>query len=209
MNSAELKRAKRSLRREILAARDALPEGDRTRAAAEIERRAVREMERSAAAAAMVFWSFGSEVATAEMIRALHDLGLVVALPRIVGEELQARTYRPGEPVTETSFGAREPAGGRILDPREIDVVVVPGVAFDRGGYRVGYGGGYYDRFLPRTRADARRLSVAFGLQVVDRVPHGSFDLPVHTIVTESETVRCSSSALPDDAASTAGEHPT
>ena len=92
--------------------------------------------------------------------------------------------------MTETHFGAHEPEAGRVLDPAELDVVATPGVAFDRAGGRVGYGGGFYDRFLPLT--PALRVAVAFGVQLVDGpVPGASFDLPVDAIVTETETIRC------------------
>jgi 5-formyltetrahydrofolate cyclo-ligase len=140
----------------------------------------------------LVFWSFGSEVDTGPLLRALHGRGRTVGLPRIVDGELEPRTYAPGDPLEGTSFGALEPADGRVVDPSEIDVVVVPAVAFDRSGRRVGYGGGYYDRFLLRTRPDALRLGVAFDVQLVEGdLPGGSFDLRVDAIVTESEVLRC------------------
>ncbi len=138
----------------------------------------------------MAFWSFGSEVPTEPLIAALVEAGVEVALPRIADGRLEPRTWAPGEPVTETHFGAWEPEGGRVIEPGEIDVVATPGVAFDRSCGRVGYGGGFYDRFLPRT--PALRVAMAFGVQVVeDRLPGASFDLPVHAIVTETETIRC------------------
>ncbi len=115
-----------------------------------------------------------------------------MALPRIVDGDLEARTWRPGEPTTATSFGALEPAEGDLVDPADVDVIVTPAVAFDRAGRRVGYGGGYYDRFFPRARADAFRVGAVFAVQlVVDDLPSGHFDLRVHAVVTESETVRC------------------
>jgi 5-formyltetrahydrofolate cyclo-ligase len=78
---------------------------------------------------------------------------------------------------------------GTPLDPASIDVVGVPGVAFDRGGRRIGYGGGYYDRFL--RGLPAFTVALAFGLQVLDEaLPTGRFDLPVDAIVTEGETIR-------------------
>jgi 5-formyltetrahydrofolate cyclo-ligase len=147
----------------------------------------------------MVFWAFGSEVPTDGIIAALAERGTMVALPKIVGQELQVRAYLPGDPVNETSFGAREPAAGDVLDPQEIDVVLVPGVAFDRAGYRIGYGRGFYDRFLREARPSAERVSVAFALQLVDSVPRGAFDLPVDTIVTELETVRTEARTAPGD----------
>ena len=192
MNSAELKRAKREIRAEVRGARDAMTTGERARCSLLIRDRFLELPEIEAVRNVMLFWSFGSEVDTAPLARSLVDREVSVALPRIVGGELQPRTYRPGDPVTDTPFGAREPAGGEVLDPAALDVVVTPGIAFDRAGRRVGYGGGYYDRFFSRTRPGSLRIGVAFDVQVVDGdLPGGQFDLPVHAIVTGSEVVRC------------------
>ena len=99
--------------------------------------------------------------------------------------------YAPGDAVTATSFGASEPSTGAALDPSAIDVVVTPAVAFDRSGRRVGYGGGFYDRFFPRTRTDTLRIGIGFDLQLVEEeLPGGHFDLGLDAIVTESGVVR-------------------
>ena len=142
----------------------------------------------------LAFWSFGSELSTTPLIERLHGSGTRVALPRIVDGELEAGDYRPGDPVTETSFGAFEPVAGAAIDPAAIDVVAVPAVAFDRAGRRVGYGGGFYDRFLPQTRTDTVRIGLAFGVQLMapgTTLPAGHFDRQVDLVVTESEVVRC------------------
>jgi 5-formyltetrahydrofolate cyclo-ligase len=68
---------------------------------------------------------------------------------------------------------------------------VPPGVAFDRSGRRVGYGGGFYDRFLPMLGWAGPRIALAFDVQLVDELPAGGFDLPVDVIVTESRVLRC------------------
>ena len=112
----------------------------------------------------------------------VHARGVVVALPHIVEGEMQARRYEPGDRMTETSFGALEPSDGAPIDPGAIDVIATPAVAFDRLGARVGYGGGFYDRFFPRTRGDCLRAGVGFGVQVLalgDELPGGHFDLKV------------------------------
>jgi 5-formyltetrahydrofolate cyclo-ligase len=192
MNSKELKREKRAIRAEVRAARDALAPGERARGSLLIRDRFLALPEIHAVRTVMLFWSFGSEVDTGPLLKSLHERGVSTALPRIVGGELEPRTYRPGDPVTETPFGACEPATGETLDPSVLDAVVTPAVAFDRVGRRVGYGGGYYDRFFGRTRPGSLRIGVAFDVQLVDGdLPGGSFDLQVHTIVTGSEVVRC------------------
>jgi 5-formyltetrahydrofolate cyclo-ligase len=114
-----------------------------------------------------------------------------VALPRIEGSDVVPVSYIRGAPTSETSFGAMEPIGGRLLDPAELDLVIVPGVAFDRSGNRVGYGAGYYDRFLRRTRPGVPAVAVAFAVQVVPEVPAGGTDRRVDAIVTETEVIRC------------------
>ena len=97
--------------------------------------------------------------------------------------------YRPGDPTRRTSFGAQEPTGGEPIPADAVDVVAVPGVAFDRAGRRVGYGGGYYDRLLRRT--DATPIAIAVSVQVIDDdLPAGGTDVPVAAIVTETETIR-------------------
>ena len=194
--SEDLKRAKRALRRDVLRRRDAIPPSERERAAAAIRRRvleAVDEVRRGTPARShllvMAFWSFGSEVPTVPIIEALARRGDTTVLPTITAGELEPRTYVPGDALRPTSFGAMEPAGGAPVAPADLDVVLVPAVAFDERGMRVGYGGGFYDRLLSRTRESTARIGMCFDAQLVDAVPAGRFDLPVDRIVTESRTI--------------------
>jgi 5-formyltetrahydrofolate cyclo-ligase len=189
MKSSELKRAKRRARRSVLGDRDALPADVREARGERVVEHFLELPEVQRAKTVMLFSHFGSEVPTATLIRRLHERGVVVALPRIENAHLVPVTYAPGDPTSTTSFGAQEPLVGTPLDPASIDVVGVPGVAFDRGGRRIGYGGGYYDRFL--RGLPAFTVALAFGLQVLDEaLPTGRFDLPVDAIVTEGETIR-------------------
>jgi 5-formyltetrahydrofolate cyclo-ligase len=189
MSSRELKRAKRRIRSEVLGERDAAPASVRAEKGERMAERFLALPEVRRAKTVMVFSSFGSEVPTGPLIDRLHERGVVLALPRIEDADLAPIAFVPGDPTTPTSFGAEEPVGGVSLDPSSIDVVAVPGVAFDRRGRRIGYGGGYYDRFL--RGLPAFTVGIAFGLQVRDEdLPAGSFDLPVDAIVTEDETIR-------------------
>lgn len=189
MKSAELKRAKRRLRRSVLEERDALSPEVRDGWGERIAARLVALSEVEEAKAVMIFSSFGSEVPTAPLMDRLRDLRVVIALPRIEGADLVPVPYVPGDPVRSTAFGAVEPVSPERVDPGSLGVVVVPGVAFDRRGRRIGYGGGYYDRFL--RGLSAFTVGIAFGLQVLDEdLPAGSFDLRVDAIVTERETIR-------------------
>jgi 5-formyltetrahydrofolate cyclo-ligase len=191
MSGAELKREKRAVRRKVLATRDEMPGPDREERSTRVAERVAALPEVERASTVMAFWSFGSEPDTTPLIERLHARGVRVVLPRIVDGDLEPRAFAPGDPVTVTSFGACEPADGDVVDPAAIDVVITPGVAFDRSGRRVGYGGGFYDRFFPRTRQDTARIAIAFDVQVVDDdLPNGHFDLRVDAVVTESGVVR-------------------
>ena len=189
--SHRLKRAKRALRREVLALRDALPQADRVERSRRIADRLLALPELAEVRTVMAFSSFGSEVDTAPILERVAERGARLALPRIQDGEIVPVTYRPGEPVTEAAFGALEPSEGDVLASTEVDVVVTPGVAFDRGGFRVGYGGGYYDRFFRGARVEMFRVAVGFAVQVVEEVPHGLGDLPMDALVTEDEVTRC------------------
>lgn len=189
-SSDRLKRTKRALRRAVIARRDALSERDRAAASLSIADRVAALPETREARSAMAFWSFGSEVDTAPLIERLVAEGRTVALPRIEGSDIVPVAFVPGDPTTQTSFGAMEPVGRRVLDPTELDLVIVPGVAFDRSGNRVGYGAGYYDRFLRRTRPGVPAVAIAFAAQLVHEVPTGGTDRRVDAIVTEAEVIR-------------------
>ncbi len=191
MNSAQLKRAKRGVRVEVLARRDAIPDAARARGGDAIAEAFFDLPEVENARNVAAFWSFGSEVPTLPLLERLHRAGLSVALPRIVDGELEPRRWAPGDETSETAFGAREPLlDAASVEPSDLDVVVVPGVAFDRAGRRVGYGGGYYDRFLLRA-PQAARIAIAFATQVVQGdLPAGRSDLGVDAIVTEGGTIR-------------------
>lgn len=191
MRSSELKRAKRHVRRAVIARRDAVPEGERTDAGRRAVDRFLALEEVRAARAVAAFWSFGSEVPTLPLLEALHARGVRVALPRIAAGEIELRAWSPGDPTAPTPFGAREPVDGQVVAPEGLDVVCTPGVAFDLDGRRIGYGGGFYDRLFDATGRRAFRVAIAFDLQVVeDPLPEGSFDRRVDAIVTPTRTLR-------------------
>ena len=189
MSGTHLKKAKRRLRAEALAVRDAIPPERRRRLGELVVERFLGLDEMRDARTVMAFWSFGSEIPTGALIDAVHRRGIRVALPRAEGDALVPVTYAPGDRTSPTPFGAEEPAAGTPVDTAALDVVAVPGVAFDGAGRRIGYGGGYYDRFLRGLRAFT--VGLAFDLQVLDdELPAGAFDVTVRAIVTESRTIR-------------------
>jgi 5-formyltetrahydrofolate cyclo-ligase len=139
----------------------------------------------------MVYLGHGSEISTEPLIERLAVSGRILLVPVVRGDEIQPWAFRPGDPVQPGPYGPSEPVHSAPADPATVDLVVVPGLAFDRSGHRLGQGGGHYDRFLPFLRPDATRVGLCFDTQLLDRVPHEPADEPVDIVVTDRRTVDC------------------
>jgi 5-formyltetrahydrofolate cyclo-ligase len=185
--------SKNDLRCRGLAARDALSPEERARLSAAICARATTLPEVTAAATLMLFASFRSEIHTDRLIAWALGAGKVVCLPRILAPRRMA-AFRVCDPAAELepgTWGIPEPcAACELVDPQAVDAVLVPGAAFDPNGNRCGYGGGFYDNFLPLMRPHAARVALAFEAQIVDHLPCEPHDLPVTAIVTETRVIR-------------------
>ena len=131
--------------------------------------------------------SIANEVDTLILIDLALDSGKRVAVPVVKpNRTLIHREVRSRAELTPSSFGLLEPLCevGAVVPPDAFDVVLVPGLAFDHAGNRVGFGAGYYDRFL--LRAPAFKIGLAYDFQLFDRLPAGPRDIPMDLIVTES-----------------------
>ncbi|MCP5489314.1 MAG: 5-formyltetrahydrofolate cyclo-ligase [Verrucomicrobia bacterium] len=131
-----------------------------------------------------IYLSTGREVETDTILQALQRRGAAVAVPffRPDGYELSWLEDR-GE-LTLGPFGIREPVEPHLADPADLDLIFVPGLAFDDDGYRLGYGGGHFDRLLSRT--EAVRIGLCFDGQRTHTLPREPHDMPMHLLITES-----------------------
>ncbi len=182
---------KQRIRKEVLQARNSLTQDERDRMSACIYDRFCAIEQVKHCSSLMMFLSFGSEVNTDQIIRWAWQQGKRVLVPRCKPETREMVIYAIAsfEEVQPGYFGIREPLQD-VLEPvakQEIDLVAVPAVAFDRKGYRVGYGGGYYDRFLASMNVPT--IGLIFSCQLVLEVPTDKYDLPVQGIVTEKEFI--------------------
>jgi 5-formyltetrahydrofolate cyclo-ligase len=187
LDPAEEKRAFRDRMRTV---RASIPPPERERLAARAEARLLALPELATARTVLLFYSFGTEIPTEVLMRRLLARGLRVLLPYLTESAMEAAEIRPGDPLEATDYGPKEPTGRVAVDPAEVDVVVTPGLAFDRSGGRLGYGGGHYDRYLTRLHPAAVRIGIGFASQVVDEVPEEPTDQRVDVIVTDEEVVR-------------------
>ena len=185
--------AKRQARARALAARDALPADERARLSAAICARAAALPELRAAHALALFAAFRSEIDTGELIAWALDAGKTVGLPRVLGPRTMTmlQVTDPAADLVPGTWGIPEPRDGLpVLEPQLFEAAVVPGAAFALDGARCGYGGGFYDAYLPRLAPGTPRVALAFEVQVLDELPCEPHDLLVDAIVTESRIIR-------------------
>ena len=144
------------------------------------------------------YWPMSSEIDPRPLMIHLHEDGHPIALPVVAGtgSPLVFRAWRPEDPLEPAGFGTRVPLENQPeLTP---EFLIVPLLAFDRAGYRLGYGGGFFDRSLARLRDVGTTLAVgvAYAAQEVADVPRDGHDQPVDWIVTEAESIRVGADTL-------------
>jgi 5-formyltetrahydrofolate cyclo-ligase len=193
-------KAKKPLREIMLLRRDNLSAEERMLKSGAITVKLTGVPELENANTVMVYASFRSEVDTGPIISWCRQQGKRVALPKVTGAGTMEACL-VGDPRVDLQpgvWGILEPASGsECLDPSEIDVVIVPGVAFDLHGGRLGYGGGFYDAYLSGVRADTLLVGIAFGAQVVASVPTDRHDVRMDVLVTETDVTPCVDPASP------------
>lgn len=187
MTETALLAAKAEARRTALAARRAWPE-----AGAMLRDILLTQSPPPPGAIIGGFWAMGSEIPTRPLLEALHARGHQIALPVTPprGNPLFFRPWFPGIAMAQGPMGTQHPAEGEPISP---DWLIVPLLAFDRTGARLGYGGGYYDRTLALLRAANPTLTaigVAYAAQEIPQVPTGPHDARLTAIATERGLIR-------------------
>jgi 5-formyltetrahydrofolate cyclo-ligase len=184
---------KNEARRRALEARGALTEAERDRLAEAVRARALELPELATAGTVMLFASFRTELDTMPIAEWVLRAGKRLCLPRVLGPRRMA-AYRVTDLAADLVPGKwdiPEPReGSPEVPPEAIDLVFVPGSAFDEEGRRCGYGGGFYDNYLPLTRPGTPWVALAFEAQLVPKIDCEDHDLPVTAIVTERRVIR-------------------
>ena len=137
----------------------------------------------------MFFVSFNSEVDTHDMIKeSLKNKTVIV--PKVAHHEIEPSVIIDFDNLIPGKFEILEPIEAMKIAYKNIDLVIVPGIVFDKEGHRIGYGFGYYDKFL-RKVPKVIKVGLCFDFQLVDKIPREMHDVPVDMVVTEKRVVEC------------------
>jgi 5-formyltetrahydrofolate cyclo-ligase len=189
MEGAELKAWRRSERQRLLALRTGTAPAERRDWGQKIEATLRAELHERPGITLGVYWPFQAECDPRPLIDRLIAAGSAVALPVVVDKKgpLEYRAWRPGEKLVDGVWNIPVPERRQIVIPQ---AVLAPLVGFDRGCYRLGYGGGYFDRTLAALAPRPWAIGVGFELSRLETIYPQSFDIPMDLIVTEAGTQR-------------------
>lgn len=185
-------RIKQEIRQRRLAVRKALPKEARRERSAKIAERVLALPEWASAKTVLAFVSMAREVQTGPIVERAWAEGKRVATTRMneTFDDLELRAWAEGDALEESGMMFMQPLAEAPPVPEdEVDLVLVPALAIDERGHRIGYGKGFYDRLLPRL-GGARRVAVVFDFEIITEVPNREGDEPVDVVVTDGRVLR-------------------
>jgi 5-formyltetrahydrofolate cyclo-ligase len=194
-SSESVAKTKIAIRKTIIQKREALGDLEKDEKNLAIAQRLFGMDEFKKSKTIFCFLSTSFEVQTERIIRESLRLGKQVLVPLLdPGENLKASRI-PSMDIDFVlgEYDVRQPAPKfrDIVPFSNIDFVVVPGLAFDSFGNRIGYGGGFYDKFFKKITGNVSRVAVGYDFQLFNLVPHSDLDEPVHFLITETKALRC------------------
>ena len=184
----DIRRWRRAERKKQIDARLAVSANDRADMAARIRSHLMQAIASVEGSCVSVFWPIRGEPDLRPLVPHVIAMGGTCALPVVVerGQPLVFRAWAPGEPLQRGVWNIPVPAAGREIEP---DIVVAPTVAFDSACYRLGYGGGYFDRTLAAIRKRPRVFGVGYSLAAVPTIHPQAHDIPMDSIVTHEGVI--------------------
>lgn len=181
---------KKSLRNDILSIRNSLEKETKDKMDYEIYNKLINSELYLKAKNIFIYISFDKEIETKRIInKALNDKKKVY-IPKIYIDDKSMKAIRLNsfEDLKENSMGILEPMDdSHYIDKKELDLIIVPGVVFDLSGNRIGYGGGYYDRYLEDIKEISNKVVLAYDLQVIDFIEPEDHDIRIDYIITNTK----------------------
>ncbi len=177
---------KKELRKQYKALRDSIPEENRAHLSTEICRKITKLDAYKTAKTLLLYASAGNEVDLSPLFEKAQKDGIACAFPRCIADGIMEFYYVSAlSELQKGAYGIMEPPTDRPATNFRSALAIVPALAYDKDGYRLGYGGGYYDRFLAKYPVFA--VGVAYSACITDTLPCGEFDIAVDTVITEKE----------------------
>ena len=193
MLNESLQADKKKMREVILRQRDAMSPSARTSASRVILEKICALPQYGNAKVVLTYMGFGTEIETQPFFERVIADGKIVALPRVdrATQTLILHSARGMSDLLTSKYGILEPGtDAPIVAVTAVDFVLMPGVAFDRNGNRLGYGRGYYDKLVSTANPALARVAAGFSCQIVESVPVGPHDKKVDCIITENEIIK-------------------
>lgn len=147
-----------------------------------------------------IYVSYSSEIDTKKIINKILEEGKRIFVPRTENKtkSMDAIEITSLDDLEESRYGILEPSIDKeSINPNELDLIVVPGVAFDCCGGRIGYGAGYYDRYFKKINEKnlvrVKKIALAYEMQILNRIPMNEFDMTIDYIMSENQVINCKS----------------
>ena len=187
---------KEELRQLFRNKRDSLPEKTRNFLSLKVFKKIVQWQVFSDSHIIMTFVSFGSEIDTHRLIKYCLENGKKIVIPKANKKERKLITYlinKFPDDLEIGNYGILEPRQDncKIIDMKKIDLIFVPGLVFDKNGYRIGYGKGYFDNFLKEFGKHTITCGLCFSFQVMDKINHQKWDKQLEFILNEKSLIKC------------------
>ncbi len=178
--------SKASIRTRLLAQRDSLPTEQVARESKQICDNLKAFLSLDKPRSILLYAPIRNEVDPFYLLAWLRENHITVCLPSIQSDSIVPLVYDPNEPLIRGSFGINEPSH-RLIHPTPCEIIVVPCIAVDKSHYRLGYGKGFYDRYL---NSNSISIGLAYSFQVLESFPHEPHDQPLSSIVTHNEVLQ-------------------
>ncbi|MEW9096202.1 MAG: 5-formyltetrahydrofolate cyclo-ligase [Clostridiaceae bacterium] len=177
---------KKELRNKVISLRDNLSLEVRRKYDEEIYNNVIESKYYKESKSLFIFVSYKTEVDTHNIIKKALEDGKRVSVPKIKNKDegMYLVEIKSFNELGIGNYGILEPIHDNIMNKDEIDLILAPGVAFDKTGGRLGYGGGFYDKFISSLKNDIPIVALAYSVQFVNKVPRNEFDMMVNDIIT-------------------------
>ena len=180
---------KRSIREKFLAERKSRRIDFCVDSSVEIQQRFLRSSLFQSAGCLALYSAIHNEVLTDQVFERAIEAGKTIVYPRVKNDELEFVEILNKAELVPGAFGVLEPQGDKLVPIDQLDLIVVPGVAFDQAGHRLGYGRGFYDRVLAMCRNDCTKVGFAYDEQLVTSLPVAIHDKTISALMTETCTL--------------------